>query len=125
MDFKNAFDSLKRDKTLDSAYSQTSHLFFGDKGIQSQEGCQRGNPEGPALFTDTIKDVNQKVSQYNVWYLDDRSLSGDYRTVLENLKRTIASADEYGFSLGKTKGYIIFLGHFTYQKLKKENQSAF
>ena len=68
MDFKNAFNSLKRDKMLDtvfrkrrqfynythSAYSETSPLFFGDKVIQSQEGCQQGNPEGPAFFSDTI-----------------------------------------------------------------------
>ena len=55
MDFKNAFNSLKRDKMLDtvfrkrrqiynythSAYSDTSHLFFGEKVILSQEGCQQ------------------------------------------------------------------------------------
>ena len=79
-----------------SAYSETSHLFFGDKVIQSHEGCQQVDPEGPALF-DTILDlVNQMVSQYNVWYLDDGNLSDHYRTVLEDIKRIIASADEYG-----------------------------
>ena len=81
MDFKNAFNSLKRDKSLDtvfrkrrqiynythSAYSESSHLFFGEKVIQLQEGCQQGDPEGPALFSGTIQDlVNQIVSQYNV-----------------------------------------------------------
>ena len=45
-------------------YSETSHLLFGDKVIQSQEGCQQGDPEGPSLFSDTIQDlVNQMVSQ--------------------------------------------------------------
>ena len=108
MDFKYAFNSLKREKILrkrrqiynytHSAYSETSHLFFGDKVFQLQEGCQQGDPEGPALFSDTIQDlVNQMISQYNVWYLDDGNLSNHYRTVLEDLKRIIASADEYGF----------------------------
>ena len=134
MDFKNAFNSLKRDKILDtvfrkqrqiynythSAYSESSHLFFGEKVFQSQEGCQQGDPEGPALFSDTI----QMVSQYNVWYLDDENLSDDYRTVLEDLKRIIASADEYGLSLEKTKCYLIFLGYCT-ESSKKKNQSAF
>ena len=134
MDFKNAFNSLKRDKILDtvfrkrrqiynythSAYSESSHLFFGEKVIQSQEGCQQGDPEGPALFSDTIQDlVNQMVSQYNVWYLDDGNLSDDYRTVLEDLKRTIASADEYGLSLEKTKCYLIFLGNCTESSKKR------
>ena len=134
MDFKNAFNSLKRDKILDtvfrkrrqiynnthSAYSESSHLFFGEKVIQSQEDCQQGDPEGPALFSDTIQDlVNQMVSQYNVWYLDDGNLSDDYRTVLEDLKRIIASADEYGISLEKTKCYLIFLGNCTESSKKR------
>ena len=134
MDFKNAFNSLKRDKILDtvfrkrrqiynythSAYSESSLLFFGEKVIQSQVGCQQGDPEGPALFSDPIQDfVNQMVSQYNVWYLDDGNLSDDYRTVLEDLKRIIASADEYGLSLEKTKCYLIFLGNCTESSKKR------
>ena len=134
MDFKNAFNSLKRDKILytvfrkrrqiynytHSAYSESSHLFFGEKVIQSQEGCQQGDPEGPVLFSDTIQDlVNQMVSQYNVWYLDDGNLWDDYRTVLEDLKRIIASADEYGLSLEKTKCYLIFLGNCTESSKKR------
>ena len=69
MDFENAINSPKRDKILDtvfrerrqiynythSAYSETSHLFFGGKGIQSQEGCQQGDSECPALFSDTSR----------------------------------------------------------------------
>ena len=97
MDFKNAFNSLKRDNSFRkrrqiynytlSATSETSHLFFGEKVIQPQEGCQQEDTESPALFSDTIQDlVNQMVSHYNVWYLDDRNLSDDYRTVLEILK---------------------------------------
>ena len=138
MDFKNAFNSLKRDKMLDtvfrklrqiynythSAYCETSHLFFGDKVIQSQEGCQQGDLEGPALFPETIQDlVNQMVSQYYVWYLDDGNVSDHYRTVLEDLKRIIAGADEYGLSLEKTKCYLIFLGNCT--ESSKKNEKAF
>ena len=104
MDFKIAFNSLKRDKMLDtvfrkrrqiynfthSAYSATSHLFFGEKVIQSQEGCQQNDREGTALFSDTILDlVNQMVSENNAWYLDDRNLPDDCRTVLEDSKRSL------------------------------------
>ena len=134
MDFKNAFNSLKRGKTLDtvfrkkrqiynythSAYSETSHLFFGDKAIQSQEGCQQGDPEGPAVFSDTIQDlVNQMVSQFNVWYLDDGNLSDHYRTVLEDLKRIISSADEFGLSPVKSNSYLIFLGNCSESSKKR------
>ena len=134
VDFKNAFNSLKRDKILDtvfrkrrqiynythSAYSESSHLFFV---IQSQESCQQGDPKVPALFSDTIQDlVNQMFSQYNVWYLDDGNVSDDYRMVLEDLKRIIGSADEYGLSLEKTKCYLIFLGNCT--KISKRRIKA-
>ena len=59
------------------------------------------------------------VSQYIVWYLDDRNLSDDYRTVLEDLKGIIAGADEYGLSLEKTKCYLIFLGNCTESSKKR------
>ena len=116
MDFKNASNSLKRDKMLNtilrkrhqihyythSAYSETSQLFFGEKVFQPQEGCQQGDREGPALVFDTSQGlVNQKVSQHRVWFFDNLNLSDDYRTVLEDLKGIIASAEEYGLSLGK------------------------
>ena len=95
-------------------------LFFGESTIQSQEGCQQGDPEGPALFSDTIQDLlNQIVSQFNIWYLDDGNLSDHYRTVLEDLKLIIASSDEYGLSLEKAKCYLIFLGNCSASQKKK------
>ena len=139
MDFKEAFNSLERDKVLDtvsrkrhqiyhfthSAYSETSHLFFGEKVLQAHEGCHEGEPEGPALFSDTIQDlVNQMVSQYFVWYLEDGNLSDNYRTVLEDLKRIIASADEYELSLEKSKYYLFFLGNCT-KSSKKRTKALF
>ena len=59
------------------------------------------------------------VSQYNVWYLDDGNLSDHYRTVLEDLKRIIASTDEYGMSLEKTKFDLMFLGICTESSKKR------
>ena len=104
-----------------SAYSEISHLFFGEKGIiQSQEGCQQGDPEGPALFSDTIqKFVNQMVSQYFVRYLGDGNLWDYDGWALEVLKRIFACADEYGLSLEKTKCHLIFLGNCTESSKKR------
>ena len=64
------------------------------------------------------------VSQYNVWYLDDGNLSADSRTVLEDLKRIVASADEYEVSLEKPKCYLIFLGNCT-ESSRKKNKALF
>ena len=77
MDFKNASNSVKRDKMLDtvlrkrsqvynfthSACCETSRLFSGEKVFQSQEGYEQRDLEGRVFFSDTIQDfVNQLVS---------------------------------------------------------------
>ena len=59
------------------------------------------------------------VSQYDVWYLDDGNLPNGYRTVLEDLKRIIPSADECGLSIEKTKCYLSFLGNCTESSKKR------
>ena len=59
------------------------------------------------------------VSQFNVWYLDDGNLSDHYRTVLEDLKRIISSADEFGLSPVKSNSYLIFLGNCSESSKKR------
>ena len=67
LDFKNAFNSVCRDKMLSavhvlvpvlpfvhSAYSSPSSLFWDDKSLQSCEGVQQGDPLGPLLFCLTL-----------------------------------------------------------------------
>ena len=64
LDFRNAFNSIHRDKMLEvvrnlvpdllalvhSTYSSPSSLFGGDKTLLSSEGVQQGDPLGPLLF---------------------------------------------------------------------------
>ena len=68
LDFKNAFNTLRRDKMLHavhaciaallpfihSSYSAPSLLYWGEEIIQSREGVQQGDPLGPLLFCLTI-----------------------------------------------------------------------
>ena len=61
------------------AYSQPSFLFYSDSAIKSFEGTQQGDPESPALFSDSIQDlIGSLESKINSWYLDDGNLSDDY-----------------------------------------------
>ena len=116
MDFKNAFNSLKRDKMLDTvlrkrrkfhsythtAYCETSHIFFVEKIMQSEEGFQQEKPEVLSLFSYIIQDlVNQMASQYTVWNLDDKNFLDDYQSMFEDFKQIIATAKEYEISLEK------------------------
>ena len=68
LDFRNAFNTLRRDKMLQAvqnfapdlfsfvhaSYSSPSSLFWSDKIIQSVESVQQGDPLGPLLFCLTI-----------------------------------------------------------------------
>ena len=67
LDFRNAFNSLRRDKMLEavqqyipdlssfmySAYASPSHLFCVDHILESAEGAQQGDPLVPLLFCTT------------------------------------------------------------------------
>jgi len=64
LDFVNAFNAISRNELLQivieempelhpfvsTCYSSSSHLFFGDDIIRSEEGAQQGDPLGPLLF---------------------------------------------------------------------------
>ena len=68
LDFKNALNSIRKDKMLEavqrpppqlfsfvhSAYSSPSSLFWKDRVLQSAEGVQQGDPLGLLLFCLTI-----------------------------------------------------------------------
>ena len=91
LDFKNAFNCLRRDKMLAavkgsapelfkfilSAYVNPSALYCGDQVIMSSEGVQQGDPLGPLLFCLTIQLLVLKLSsEFKVFYLDDGTLGG-------------------------------------------------
>ena len=75
LDFKNAFNTCRRDKMLesvkeyapelfafaDSAYEHPLLLFCGDHIVESAEGVQQGDPLGPLLFCFVIQPVVLKL----------------------------------------------------------------
>ena len=83
LDFKNAFNSLNRETMLNHVYSnrtilynhthcaygKPSYLFYGSSVIMSENGTQRGDPEAPPLFAETIHGlVKQLESKFDIWY---------------------------------------------------------
>src|SRR5918995_3404919 len=91
LDFKNAFNSLYRDRMLAAldellpeltpycrlAYAESSDLRFGRYTIASQVGPQQGDPLGPLLFCLPLQPILQELSSPLVLgYLDDLTLGG-------------------------------------------------
>ena len=122
LDFKNAFNSLRRDKMLEavkhsapelfpfiySAYAKPSHLFCGDQVIQSAEGVQQGDPLGSLLFCMTIQPVVLNFrSEFRVFYLDDGTLGGPVQDVLFDLQQVEAEATTLGLQLNRNKTELI------------------
>ena len=125
IDFENAFTSINQQSMLEktfeihpevykyshSAYSQPSFRFYGDSVIKSCEGTQQGDPESPALFSESIQDlIDSLESKINLWYLDDGNLSDDYRTVLKDLNIIVEAEKTLGLKLKPTKCEIFSEG---------------
>ena len=121
LDFRNAFNSLRRDKMLtvvkdvapnlfrfvSSAYERPSSLFYGDHIIQSA-GVQQGDSLGPLLFCLTIHSlVSRLKSSFAVFYLDDGSLGGSLQEVLSDLRLVEEEAAKLGLHLNHSKSEII------------------
>ena len=122
LDFRNAFNTLRRDKMLQSVknfapdllhfvhstYSSPSTLFWGDKTIQSEEGVQQGDPLGPLLFCLTIHPlVSQLKSELCVWYLDDGTVGGTAEVVKHDLEVVTQEGAALGLHLNERKSEVI------------------
>ena len=123
LDFKNAFNSLRRDKMLQSvikfspaffcfvqsAYEKPSCLFCDDHILQSAEGVQQCDPMGPLLFCISIHDLVSKFqSELVVFYLDDGTIGGLFQDVLADLKLVELEASKLSLELNHSKSELIY-----------------
>ncbi|OXA43090.1 LINE-1 retrotransposable element ORF2 protein [Folsomia candida] len=89
MDFRNAFNEIRRDVLLNiikekypeyfpfiSQCHSPSTLFYGTTPIPSLRGCQQGDPLGPAFFSLVVHPILQAITTtLNMWYLDDATVA--------------------------------------------------
>ena len=122
LDFKNAFNTLRRDKMLESvkevapelftfihaAYGQPSLLFCGDCVLESAEGVQQGDPLGPLLFCLTIQPLILKLrSEFSVFYLDDGTIGGQVGDIIHDLQLVEEEASHIGLRLNRAKTELV------------------
>ena len=128
VDFKNAFNSIRRDKILlaveefipallpfvHSAYREPSSLLWGKEVVQSSEGVQQGDPLGPLLFCLSIHKLCLKLkSELAVFYLDDGTLGGCWEDVINDLQLIEEEASSLGLQLNRSKTELICPDHAT------------
>lgn len=128
LDFKNAFNMVRRDRLLmtarsylpeyvtflESMYGSPSDLFFGNNRISSETGIQQGDPLGPLLFcVASCGLVKSMRSEMNVWYLDDGMIGGDAAAVLDDLERVIEQGKQIGLELHFPKCELFYTGSTT------------
>ena len=122
LDFRNAFNSIRRDKVLEAAresipelfhyvfscYSAPSTLFLHGTTLQSAEGVQQGDPLGPLLFCLTIHPlITPLKSEFRVFYLDDGTIGGAEEEVLRDLQYIECQAAHLGLFLNHAKTELI------------------
>ena len=128
IDFKNAFNTLRRDSIMEavakyfpellafaqSTLGQTSELQFGDFMLQSAEGAQQGDPLGPLYFCLTFKELLESLlSELVLGFLDDVALGGEAACVMKDFILLEAVAKQLGLELNRNKCEIIGLSDDT------------
>ena len=107
LDFKNAFNTLRRDMMLEAirrefpelynfvhaTYNGAPVLQFGEFIILSAEGTQQGDPLSSAKFCLAIHPLLRGlISELKVGYLDDVTLSGPRQIVVDDIKTIISKS---------------------------------
>ena len=122
VDFRNAFNSIRRDKMLkavkwyvpnllpfvSSAYSSPSILLWHGVRILSAEVIQQGDPISPMLFCLTIQElVSSLSSEFIVFYLDNGTIGGNLADLQADFQRIEDRGQALGLHLNVDKSELI------------------
>ncbi|GAU97086.1 hypothetical protein RvY_08441 [Ramazzottius varieornatus] len=125
LDFRNASNTLFRDRLLQEVlrllseffpfvyqlYRQPSNLLYGEHVLQSACSVQQGDPLGPLLFCLATRSLSKSLtSPFNLWYLDDATLGGTLEQVSADLQTVISAGAALGLQLNMSKCEVFAFG---------------
>ena len=128
LDFKNAFNTVSRQRLLDQCfahfptlsrwasflYSSPSDLHFGSFPVVSAAGVQQGDPLGPLLFAAALQPLTVELKGLGLdlctFYLDDGFLAGSIPAVAGALTHLQQHAATIGLELNLSKCDLICVG---------------
>lgn len=125
IDFRNAFNEIRRDSMLEQVkaflpgyfpfvsqgYMKESFLYFNSRKILSERGVQQGDPLGPILFALTLHPIIlQTKTELNLWYLDDGTIAGSSQNVLDAFNQIKESSEAIGLQINQKKCEFTVLG---------------
>ncbi|GAU91413.1 hypothetical protein RvY_03671 [Ramazzottius varieornatus] len=80
------------------------NLIYGEHVIHSARGVQQGDPLGPLLFCLLTRNLSKSLqSPFNVWYLDDATLGGDFELVSRDFQTIVKIGASLGLELNTSK----------------------
>ena len=124
IDFKNAFNMLRRDSILEavakhfpellhftsSTIVSSSALQFGEFTLMSEEGAQQGDPLGPLYFCLVFKELlDSMCSELVLGYLDDVAMGDTAEIVLRDFIHLEKVAAQLGLEINRSKCEVV--GH--------------
>jgi hypothetical protein len=137
IDFKNAFNTLRRDSILEavakhfpellhfaaSTIERPSDLQFGDYILHSEEGAQQGDPLGPLYFCIVFKELLESLrSELVLGYLDDVAMADNASVVLADFIHLEATSTQLGLQINRSKCEVI--GHTSETRMMFEAQGV-
>ena len=124
IDFKNAFNTLRRDAILEaiakhfpellsyaaSTISTSADLQFGEFVLLSEEGAQQGDPLGPLYFCLVFKELLESLqSELVLGFLDDVAVGDEAETVIRDFILLETTAKNIGLEVKRSKCEVV--GH--------------
>ena len=122
LDLKNAFNGVRRYHLMETyisrapsvaliahlAYSKPSIVLADGQQIESAAGIQQGDQLDPLLFALAVDDAARYVkSKFNVWYLDDATISDDVDTMVTDNMSITNFLYKIGLVANFSKSYVI------------------